>query len=314
MQAFELALNLWKMVGEPTDLEPGFRDPTTGALNYDWLFNTQSPGGAELFALINRAHLRLCAWKLRNGRLLRFRELSKRVYATANTLTVTNVSTGASLSTLTYDSMSPVHVEMYITVSNQTRLVISYGAGLITVDRPFSAAIVSATGVIFTRIVGLRLTGDSNIPYDPWFIEMTNNQKITAIYNVQNVTLGGQIVQPRPRTTRFYDQQQTQGVPGMWEHTAEGLEFDIAPMTGTVFQIDYFAEARALTGWGDEPDIPEAWHDIVWMIGAWIRLKNDKSINEARALYADIQEYLSGLVQEREHEFDKTDTRLRFRR
>lgn len=306
----ELCLEVYREAGEPSDLAPYTWD-NFGVPTFD---TAQAlPGTQQLIALVNRAYLKLCAWKQPGGSIIRFKELNAMTWMRVASRSVVLTSVSGDLLSVVAAAGTFVQVNcgMYLNIGTVTRMIVQVSTDGSTVyaDKAWPVGTVAGSATLFARHFPMRYGSEADAGLVPVYVAMLPNRRAWTIQWVQNQSIGSQDVQPRPRSLRFKDVIQTQAVPTLWDFTERGLEFDVAPSDGHVFQIAYYAEPAPLVGWTDVPMFPQAWHEVVWMIASWLRTKQDKNLDEANAMLKDINITVAALVQENERAYDYTNAR-----
>jgi len=319
MTVKELLLQIYGMVGEPSDLCP---------YNYDSVgvatFNNTTAGCSKLLALLNRAYQRLAMYKLPGDRLVRFREFNRvAYYKPIDILSGVYSADGITISVLRAEGIPLVGNNLngfFVEIGGEVRIITASADGapepgvatyILTLDKAFAdnANLVGQPVKIYTRVVPLATTANPLNLIPGQSISVTGHSIVT-ITKVTNVTFNDQVLSMPTRDFRFFEYPRAQANPTQYMITGRGLEFNYAPISGSCFKIEYYATPEQLTVDANSleasqiPLIPAAWHEILWMMATWIRLKEDKNIEEANYLERDMRNYCASLVEQGEHSWD----------
>lgn len=309
MTVRDLMEQTYRAVGEPSDLEI-FDYDTAGVAT----FNIGNAGSVQMLKLLNRAYRRLAMFKQPDGSHVKFRSFFKRVFFKPVAVSGTVNSAGVVNTTVVIDVV-PTYARDAIAGWN---LLIDGSEYLILSNEPSAGTLVT---VRIDRVPSEDHTGEVIELYSRNFAIVPNvlnyaygsgDQQIVAlpdadvvsIQRIINVDNNDMEVQPAMRDDIFLSRPQGRQNPTLWKQKGMVLEFNYAPLDGTVFRIDYYAEPEELSLEAQEPVISEAWQEIIWMIAVAIRLREDKNVEEAVAKEREIQQVMQMLVQETEHEYD----------
>jgi hypothetical protein len=304
----DMILNFYRKVGEPTDLSP-----------YTYVaevptYDTASAGWTACLGFLNRAYAMLANWKTPNGRIVRFREHNE-TFLWSNTdsstaLTCSAIDSSGKVLTFAGAAFTANLYRMwYININGFKSMIISNTADTITVKDATTLATVSGyAGTLYKRFFPLMDTTAeataSGIPAGQYVLPPTE-RKIISFQRIVNLTLNNQEVFPADRTQLFWDLPAVRTYPMQYRYTDQGLEFEHAPPDGTLFRILYYGEPEQLTTDTQVPDVPAAWHEVIWMIAAWLRKTIDQNSEEASIDLTRINATIAARVQEYERDLDE---------
>ena len=310
MTVQDMILAFYDKVGNPTDLSP-----------YSYVaeiptYDVTSTGWAKCLALLNRAYLLLANWKTPQKRIVRFREHSETFLWSnvdaSTTLTCSAIdATGKILTFAGATFTAHLYRMWYININGVTSIIVDNAATTITLRDATSLAKVSGyAGTLYKRWFPLMDTtteaSDSGLPAGQYILPPTE-RKIISFQRIVNLTLSNQEVWPANRTQLFWDLPATRTYPMQYRYTDLGLEFEMAPKNGTLFRLLYYGEPETLTDDDQVPNVPAAWHEIVWMIAAWLRKAQDQNTEEAAMDERRIHSMINARVQEYERDLDEVD-------
>ena len=307
MTVQDMVLALYDKVGNPTDLSP-----------YTYVaevptYDITSAGWTKCLALLNRAYIMLANWKTPAGRIVRFAFHNEtflwQPVDFVTTQTVTAISTDGK--TLTFAGAAftvNFYAKWFANINNFCSLIISNTATTITFRDATTLAKVSGyTATLYKRWFPMYDTAvkaaASGYPAGQYVLP-PSERRIITYQRIVNLTLNNQEVFPADRTQLFYDLPQVKTHPMQYRYSDLGLEFEHTPITNTLYKITYYGEPERLTADTQEPNIPDAWHELVWMIAAWIRKASDQNSEEAGMDLNRINAIVNGRVQEFEREND----------
>ena len=319
----DLMLQTFRIVGEPSDLSPYVRDPITGTKT----FSNATAGSGLLVSLLNRAYERLGMFKDNEGKIIKFRHLNLVTYfqpVDITGLVLTSTSAAAQITISPRDFRNPPLYREYdnclagwcIQVNGEVRLIVKNATRAeltLTLDKGFSTAdslMPGAAYSIFTRVVPLVNSTDFAW-YDPGqAITEVQAHRIISITKITNITNNDQFLWMPPRDFRLFEYPKNQAKPTLYMITGRGVEFNYAPLSGDIFKIEYYGAPEMLavdidtTTCLQVPSVPYAWHEVIWMMAAWMRLQEDKNYEEASLLERNMNALVRQLVEEGEHNWD----------
>jgi hypothetical protein len=305
MTVKELILETYDKCGQPTDLSPYVY------VNEVPTFSFVSAGAVALLDLVNRAYRQLASWKLPNGHLVRFREHNQTMMFQTKDWWTTPV-TSQSGNTLYFGTtfQDNMFAGWFISINGQAQQIVGNTVSSITTIQPFTVATVGYSGQIYKRWFPVLATAQEvsiSGLLNGQYIKPTNGRKIISFRRVNCLSINNQEVYPADRTQMFWDLPALRGYPMQYRFTNLGLEFEWAPPDGTVYRLESYSEPEQLTDETQVPDIPAAWHELIWMIAAWIRIVKDKNFEEADSDFRRITNIIVSRVQQNEHEYDLTN-------
>lgn len=308
MTVQELIIDFWRHCGEPTDLLPGTKN-ASGVLSFD----IAAAGSVRCLEFLNRAYVRLANWKFADGTAIRFRQFNRDVYFQNSDLSAT-IATLPTSTTLTLNTISPTVgasldytnlIGFVFEIVGVQYVVIGYSGGTYTLNKAVSSSVaVGSTVTIYSRWFRYKKSTETSTLIPGQNVVALSGTSIVSIEKVQNMTNNGQEVQLAGRTEYFNEVPRGRGMPSLYIESQRGLEFNIVPNDDTLFLIRYYSEPESLSSATQEPLIPKAWHELIWQLAKWTRLKEDKATDEARDTYRDIMGYAQMLKQEGEHRYD----------
>lgn len=326
MTVQQMVLALFEKAGEPSDLSPynvTAEVPAYTAGNAGWI---------KSVTLLNRAYMKLAAWKLPGGAVIRFREHQQVVrFTVADYTPLTAIASVSSspANVLTYTgtpfSALPSLEGWYLSVGTEAHTIISNTSSALTFDQPWttaSASLVGATGTLFKRWFPISPPSSPAYPTGQ-SITATDGRRLIVPMEVVcmgSVTNGGPMYQQMPgaeRTQPFYDMPSIRTFPSTWRVTEQGLEFENAPYDDTVYRMRFYCEPEQFsttntpvyaTVDAQTPNLPTVWHDILWQIAAWLRATQDKNDVETQADEARLTKMIAGTVSEAERQWDVQDS------
>ncbi len=328
MTVQEMVTQMWREVGEPTDLLPGTKS-SSGVLTFD----ITAAGAVRCLEYLNRAYVRLGNWRFPDGTPLKFRQLTRELYFKNSdiTNTIATVPDSARLTcTLSATYVPTMGTAFYASgfkgfvleianvrylVTDVTSALASAGTSVFTLDKALPAAVVAGTAVtLYSKFFSFK----SKTAADTVTTDIATGQALVADYlypivqveSVQNVTNGGHEVALRGRTEYVNELPRGRGMPSSYMVTNRGLEFDVPPNDDTQFLIKYYSQPEVLSSASQVPNIPAAWHEPLWMLAAWLRHKEDKATDEAAAMYRDVVGYMQMMQQERDNLYNFRNSRV----
>jgi len=304
MTVNDMILALYDKTGNPTDLSPFTyvaEVPT---------YDITSAGWTKCVALLNRAYKMLANWKTPQGRIVRF-AFHNETFLWQNTDVVTAETATAisvDLKTVTFAGAAfavNLYRMWFCNINGFSSLVVSNTANTITFRDATTLAKVSGfAATLYKRWFPMFDTQAkataSGIPVGQYVLP-PSERRIITYQRVVNLTLNNQEVWPADRTQLFWDLPATRTYPMQYRYTDLGLEFEMSPKNSTLFKITFYGEPEMLTADTQEANIPDAWHETIWMIAAWMRKVQDQNTEEA----AQDQSRINAVVNERVQEFER---------
>jgi len=336
MTVQQMVLELYNKAGSPTDLSP--YNVTAEVETY----TAGNAGWIKCVTLLNRAYMKLASWKLPTqdgeGKILRFREHTQKIYFQVvdytPTQTIASVSSNPA-NVLTFNatpfSALPSLTGWYFNVGGtngvggESHTVIANTSSTLTFDQPWalgSSSLVGQNGLLFKRWYPITPSTTNTVYPTGQFINSVDSRKLIAPMKIMclgSITTGSplnQEVTGAERTQPFYNYPSMRTFPMLWRLTSRGLEFDNAPLVNTVYEIDFYCEPEQFSTTNTPvyatvdaqiPDLPSAWHEIIWEIAAWLRATVDKNDVETAADYNRINQMILQTVGESERLWDSTD-------
>ncbi len=326
MTVQQMVLALFEKAGEPSDLSPYnvvAEVPTYTAGNAGWV---------KSVTLLNRAYMKLAAWKLPGGMVIRFREHQQVVYfktvdytPTQNIASVSSPTANELTYTATPFASLPSLEGWFLSVGTEAHTIISNTSSVLTFDQPWttaSASLVGVTGTLYKRWFPITPPASPAYPTGQ-SITATDGRRLIVPMEVVcqgSTTTGGPMYQQMPgaeRTQPFYDMPIVRTFPSTWRVTERGLEFENSPYTQTVYRCRFYCEPEQFetdntpvyaTVDAQVPNLPTVWHDILWQIAAWLRATQDKNDVETQADERRLTNMIAGTVSESERQWDVQDS------
>ena len=308
MTVQEIILAFYDQIGNPTDLSP--YTYVAEVQTYD----TTSDGWVACLARINRAYKLLADWKTPQGRHVRFREHNRSFlwknadYSTINACSA--IDTAGTTLTFAGETLPDDLSRWYIKVGTKYSIIYSSTTTTITTRDAFTSSAVGETATLYKRWFPVyhtaALAAASTVPAGQYVVS-PDDSRIVNFVRVVNLTLNNQEIYPATRSQLFWDLPSTITYPMQYRFTDMGLEFEFAPKDGTMFRLLVFQEPEELTDDDQIPNIPESWHELLWMIAAYLRKQQDSNMEEAQLLRRSIDYMINTRIQEHERENDETD-------
>jgi hypothetical protein len=313
----DLILNFFDKVGQPSDLSPynypaeiptynaGVNDASLGFI-----------GWTKCLAFLNRAYKMLANWKTPQGRLVKFRELNQTFLWQNTDFITTEVVDGVDVSgrILTFSAANFVPNQFamwFANINGFTSIVISNTPTTVTFrDAPTFAAVNGFPATFYKRwfpVVDSAAEAVAMGMPAGQYVLPTSGTKIISFKRIVNLTLNNAEILPASRTQLFWDLPAVRTHPMQYRFTNLGLEFDACPVDGDLLRILYYGEPELLVTDTQEPNIPAAWHELIWMIASWLRKSQDQNSEEANADAARINRMIGERIQQYEQELDEVD-------
>jgi len=296
---------VYKDAGEPTDL---YIYDGVGA------FDLTTAGSQDILQLLNRAYRRMTNWKMPGGAVIRFSACNRRkLFSVASVaITVSGVSGTTVVLSAPAMTVDAKYVEWTLEVGSERRVVMSYDGVSRTaiVHAAFAATIPDGTvATLYKR--WFRFEVEDGVSWHPGeVVPVSASGEIQAVQSVFDLTNQAQLTKPKRTDETWQNMIEAMGTAGQFNQIALGIEFDVAPASGTAFLMRYYGLPEALTAATQSPRIPDAWHDTIVMMASWYRKKTDGETDEAYALRKDVEAAVAQNVQEVEMSFEFDDATL----
>lgn len=309
MTVSELVVEVFELLGEPSDLFPY----TTGTTTVD----LSVLGTIKILSWINRAYKRIVNWKFPGGDQARFPVQYGEIYF--KTCVVSGTVASATSTTAVLDASAGSTTDEYNgwilkiltgTGAGQVRLVVDYDTGKnATIDHAWD---VNPTGTstyaLYKRRYYFRepLAPDvsENIPLSPV-------NKIAAIHKITDVSSASDL-QQAGRIESFSDSMVTSGNPSSYLPLGDSIVFDVAPDETIWYRLEYSKIPDDLTSLTDKPLIPESFHEALLLYAQWIGLRRSQEWGGAYATKKDIEDIMSTLKSSLEMAFEREDIGCNF--
>jgi hypothetical protein len=303
MTVSEMIVEVYEMLGEPSDLFPYTAGTTT--------LDITTPGAIRILKWINRAYKRIINWKFPNGSQIRFPMQSGEMFFSSVVRTGTVVSAGAS--TVTLDSGVAAADDRYNgcllaivggTGSGQSRLITDFTAARIaSVNRDWDTT-PDGTSLyeVYRRLYRFRDPAAADVsdhialsPVD----EIAAVLKVTDAGSLYDLTQGGRI-------ETFSTSLENSGIPTCYI-TQNGILFDVYPDEARWYRLEYSKIPTELTALTDSPDVLDSFNEPILLYAQWIGLRRSQEWGGAYASKKDIEDLMSSLKSSLEMAFERED-------
>jgi hypothetical protein len=251
MTLLEIRTAVWEELGEPPNCDPA--DEVSLARLNGW---------------INRAYKKILFWKFPDGSQVRFPATEGEVFFKTSAPTGTIV--GATLSTITLGAGAGSNDDQYngwmIETTEGKSLIVAYdGAGKTATLAVALGAIPSGAYTLSKRF--MKFCG----PLDVGVADNVALSSVTEIKEVQKLMLlDGEVeIVPAQRTDSFSGWLRTPGRPSTYLRRGAQIIFDCPVDEELWFAMEYAKIPPDLTEDGDEPQMPETFHEAVMMWALW---------------------------------------------
>lgn len=312
MTVAEILAQVWRNLGEPSDLDPytaGVVDVTTS-------------GGVILLRWLNEAIKEIVAWKFGNGRQIRFSLLESEAYfktalieGTAGCIASVVTTTGAV--TLSPSGFTPSAEDDFYngwvikitggTGSGQVRLIVDYDGGstLATPHKDWDTD-PDTTSTIelyknFMEFVGVASSkATHNIPLDPTSV-------ILASLKLINLDSGTELSLAERREAFASSFTEATSDPGSFYLYGNKIIFDSPVNTALWFKLEYMKLPVALTLGTETPTVPAQWHAALTLATTWWGLNENGETGEAYATRRALEGKMETTKQELDMSFERSD-------
>jgi hypothetical protein len=311
MTVEEMVVEVWEMLGKPSDLTPYSNPPTNST------FEITSDGAVRILGWINRGYRAVLNWKLPDGTHIDFP--SKRAVAFFTIDVPTGTATTASSYTITLDEAALATSDDYFngwiikitsgTGSGQVRLITDFDTvtQLATVSKTWDTT-PDNTSVyeIYQPFVEILATGHARAA-EAIVIDPVNTfiapEMLHDVTNMRSLPKGS-------NTWSNIQNRLAYGQPSQYFWDQSRLWFDRAVDEQITYEIEYIRQPTDLTLSTDEPEIPEPWHTpiVYWALHEGLRRAQESG--EAWAVKKDFNDFVASLIQPREQAWDKEESTL----
>lgn len=308
MTVEDMSVEIWELLGEPSDLVPGTLD-TNGNLTYD----STTTGGAKLLDWINRGVSRILSWKTKQGRISRFRDIDERVFFQG--FEVTGTASAGSASTLTLEagssSVNDYYNGMVVSLTDgtgegQSRLVTDYNGSTLQVtvasdwETTPDATSEYAINKAFYRF---RESTDADVADN---ILVDAKDKILTVTMVKDLKDETEL-QYRVKGDTFVGSADETGTPNQWWIEGNGIRFDVAPEDDRWYEAHVRVLPEDVTTGTDVVQIPETFHEAVVMWCMWWGLLRNGAFTEAYAMKRNLDDHMDMTVHENDLLMEELD-------
>ncbi len=316
MTVQELLVALSRNSGGDTSVYP-YTVNAAGAATFD----LTSDGAVYGLELLNRAYKTLNSWKRPDGRLLKFSTFNRFTYLQVADLTASVFATDENAIVLESFSHPPESVSdlrgWWLEVGGGTYLVVSMvsagATSILALDRDIDSSVVAGDDVtLYSRRFALLPFGTTDWYFPGQAIIAEDGWPIITVREVNLIGSGqNQRLSLRARDDLFYEASFIRGYPTLYDIQSGGLEFNYPPLADALYRVDYFSQPEELTAAAQEPLIPRAWHEAIWMIAASIVTEDGGDTERSSRLLQKINGLVASQMQELEHITDYTRAVMR---
>lgn len=302
MTTREIMELVYQEAGEPSDLCP-YTDPGDYTT-----FDITIPGSVRLLRIVNMALRRIASWRLRSGRIVRYKALEGREFFVNPTPpTGTAVSAGDTslvipqLGTDVDDELNGWIVEITAgTGAGQTRLIVdsTVNAPDVTLEvntewdtNPDNTSEYALYKGFFAFLAARILTVDN------WHILLDPVTVLHDIVRVRDVQTNADLVLASHGES-FTSSQAQSGIPSEYLRYGDQLILDVAVAERRVFEILYTKNPTALSVDTQVPCLPEIFHQgiILWAVHEIQRM--NQAFGPAYTTKRELEDFMEIAVQQ----------------
>lgn len=317
MTVEEIAAQVWRNLGEPSDL-----DPYTGTA-----IDFTTDGGAILLRWINEAYKKIVTWKFENGRQVRFATLEAEAYfktalleGTAGCINSVDTTTGAV--TLNATGFTPsAEADFYNgwvieitggTGSGQRRLIVDYDGTSYTATPhkdwdtdPDATSTIELYKNFMQFVATTSGAAQYNIPLDPSSVAL-------AVLKLIDLKAGSDLTMAERKEAFPATMTEPTDAPSVYYTFGNKIFFE-APVNEAIwFKLEYMKMPDALVA-GSTPAIPGQWHMAIVLYTTWLGLQENGETGEAYATYRALETYMLRTKEESDMSSERADGQVEVR-
>lgn len=284
----DMIVEVHDQLGQVTDLDVYLPDGS----GFDE--NLELEGTRRIAEWLNRGLRRVCSWKFPDGQIMRFPSLFRQYNFKAGPIEIpVDAIDGAEV---TVGDFVDTDVDIEATnprlwileIEDQRRVVMRRDGNVLTVDKAYEDGTLLTGGTVYKRewrfVDAISDAAHFEIPLNP-ITEIEAVQRITQIDNGRQLH--------RALSTDYYPIMIGKiGEPTAYYSLSSSLIFDIAPKEPTWYQLEYYAMPSPMLSQGDQPEIPEPFHEAIILYATWIGLRRYQEWNGAYSTKRDITDFM----------------------
>lgn len=264
MTANEIITLTWKILGEPTDLNP-----------------STATGLAYLLNIINQAQRAVAMWKDDvRMRQFRYRKFQKEFFQQVSVVS-NNPAAGSTVSTLVINGTDYTNfgetdlAGMVVMVNDEYRTVMTNTGVTLTVDEDFTTA---------------PAITDTYYLYPKW-IYLAQDTAYVEILKVQDLDTEVELQKAIKEDTFLNDIREV-GDPNYYYHVGRRIYFDIAPENTRWFRMFKFVLPADLALLTDIPELPPSIHHGIVLYAVHLGYKWMQEPQSAYAAFQDFTKFM----------------------
>jgi hypothetical protein len=310
MTAGEIAAQIWRNLGEPSDL-----DPYTGTA-----VDFTTAGGTILLRWINESYKRIVSWKFENGRQVRFASLESEAYFETALLSGTaGVVNTASTNSVTLNSVGftvSAEDDFYNgwvievtggTGSGQYRIIVDYSGAsqTATLHKDWTTnPDATSTVELYKDFMEFVASTSSKVQYN---ISLDPSQVLLASLKLSNLDSGSDLSYAERRESFASAYDAPSDDPGSYYTFGNKIFFDSPVNANVWFKLECMKIPTALAAIGDVPNIPAQWHWALVLATTWIGQMENGETGEAYATYRSLETFMARTKEESDMAFERAD-------
>ena len=302
MTTQEIMELVYQEAGEPSDLCP-YTDPGDYAT-----FDFTLPGAVRLLRMVNMALRRVASWRLKSGRIVRYKALEGReFFVSPAPPTGTAISAGDTslvvpqLGTDADDELNGWIVGITAgTGAGQTRLIVdsTVSGGNVTLEvntewdtNPDTTSEYTLYKGFFAFLAARVLTVDN------WHMVLNPVTVLHDVMRIRDVQTGADLSMAQYGET-FSASQGQRGIPTEYQRYGDQIWFDVAIAERRVYEILYTKHPVALTAAAQVPCLPEIFHQaiILWAVHEIQRM--NQAFGPAYTTKRELEDFMEIAVQQ----------------
>jgi len=289
----EIRLEIWKALGEPTDL-----DPST---------DTSYNGGPYLTFVANMAQRRIASYKTVKGRIIRLPNLVGDLFFKSKVIKG-SLEIGGSTSTVELPvgdvgTQDDRYNGWIFEVNGETRLIVDYDGASRTATLSEDLSSAPEMGDEYSLYKSFSLLVPSSHAWasehiilpevsDRWRAD-GNLIEVLKIEDLANERTLGHAA----RGASFVTLRTSTGDPTEWYRFGNKIYFNYAPEEEQWFRMEYYRTPTDMSAPTDEPEIPEQFHYGVILWGIEWGYRREGESNEKYSTKRDFQGFMERTVE-----------------
>lgn len=288
--------------GEPSDLCP-YTDPGDYTT-----FDITRAESVRLLRIVNMALRRIASWRLRSGRIVRYKALDGRTFVVfPDPPTGTVVSAGDTslvipqLGTDANDELNGWLVEITRgTGAGQVRLIVdsAVGGGNVTLENSVAWDTNPDDTSTFALYKGFAsFLAARTLTVDNWHILLNPVTELHDVVRIRDVQTNVDLVLSQYGET-FSASQVQSGVPTEFQRYGDQIWFDVAIAERRVYELLYTKNPTALATATQSPCLPEIFHQaiILWAVHEIQRM--NQAFGPAYTTKRELEDFMEIAVQQ----------------